>query len=72
MFSFSKKKGIATSTLLFARHVSVSTLYPLHSPTQKRNLNILLQDDLCATNQNGGSQYQQLYQGEWSKIVDCV
>ncbi|KAJ9473093.1 hypothetical protein DIPPA_33223 [Diplonema papillatum] len=38
----------------------------------KRNLKLLLQDDLCAANQDGGSQFSQLYQGEWIKVMDCT
>eukprot|EP01065_Artemidia_motanka_P031284 TRINITY_DN37573_c0_g1_i1.p1 TRINITY_DN37573_c0_g1~~TRINITY_DN37573_c0_g1_i1.p1 ORF type:complete len:118 (+),score=41.33 TRINITY_DN37573_c0_g1_i1:62-415(+) len=39
---------------------------------RKRNLQILLQEDLAATNSDGGTQYSQLYQGEWSKVIDCT
>eukprot|EP00756_Hemistasia_phaeocysticola_P056093 Hpha_TRINITY_DN32124_c0_g1::TRINITY_DN32124_c0_g1_i1::g.18534::m.18534 len=39
---------------------------------KKRNLQILLQDELAATNSDGGTQFSQLYQGEWLRVVDCT
>lgn len=62
-------KGIPGTRFEESQREGPSTLV-LFDP--KREIHILLRDDLAGIRNKGEHQFQQLYQGHWLKTVDCT
>jgi hypothetical protein len=58
------KKAVFKQTLDNGRQVLIAD--------HDRGVSIVLQDGLAGINNDGGSQYEQLYRGSWSQGYDCT